>query len=566
MSLRRLAIVAAALIVSAVLLVLWLRTSPDEAAPSEAAVAQPTLAEPELPPSAAPVVTDASERLQLTATFLAEGATLPEQARAGAAIIRPEDLAVWEDARREGEPAPSDPLALANVARWESAALTPEGSAARLGPIDVEPAPLYRVIAWAGDGTYWTGDVTRGEDQLTGVLDAGALRPNAPTGVRIQLAGRDGSAGLSVRLSRVVAPGEDGERANAIVPVIRLARPDVASALESERSLRIEDGTVIAPLPSDAALRLTVIASNGREAEPIEVPLRAGRLEPVRIDLDDLFPGGAGRSLTLHGRVQLGSSTPLPPGAQLERLQPTGVSLPLGADGRFTVSGLPSWTTSRFALRISHGAGRPVAPARWEFEFTPSPNDGDEVERTWHAPAYGWLLLKLDSGARVRLEAHRPYPVFLLQRQDESGTWRTASADEFVAEEEGMAMSLTAPGVYRAIAAASPFDLLESSAVRVQKPEGEHVANLLGTGSSRGCRVNVSTSGRPLYGARITAAGGVGSLPPLHGLTDGEGAWDLGRVSSAGRVQLEVVSPSGEMRALDATDACLGRGEAHVAF
>jgi len=505
--------------------------------------------------------------LRLLATLTTEGGPAPLAARVGAAHVRDEDLATWHEARAEGAPAPAAPLALANVSTWQEAPLTPGApGAVRLGPVEVEAAVRHHVLAWAADGTAWEGERDAPEG-ASGVLDLGVLRPRAPTGVRLVLTGRGERGGLRVQLSRAPASEADAERAARTLPLLREARPELARALEGEAALPLVDGLVLAPLPPDAAVRITILAATGRASAPLDVPLREGRVEQVRLDLERLFPGGVGALVTLDGRVTLGTR-PLPEGARLEQRSPPGPARALPPDGRFTLEGLPGWEPSRFTLRLPPlPAGRPLGPERWEFDFTPDGAQG-RVARTWRAPAYGWLVLRLDGHARARLtaEARRPYPVYELERQGEDGAWRVEASDAFMEETEGVAVALVRPGVYRVLAAASPFDVVRSEPVRVRDPEGERSVVLGARAPGRECHVVVTAGGRPATGARVWASGGRGGLPPLRATTDATGSVALGVVRAPGPVLLEVESAGAEARAVDVTEACLSRGEAVVAL
>ncbi|HET9449308.1 MAG TPA: carboxypeptidase regulatory-like domain-containing protein [Aggregicoccus sp.] len=512
----------------------------------------------------APAAPDTGLRLVATLLSAPEGA--PVQARVGAAQVSAEDRAQWEEVRREGGQAPLSVLELANVAEWLEAPLFPaEDGATRVGPVPVSPAPRYRLVAWAQDGTAWEGDLVAPEG-ARGTLDFGALRPLRATGLRVELVGRGAEReGYRVRLSRAPRDEQDAARAAAALPRVRLLRPELAHALEGEAQLPLRDGSVYAPLPPDAALRLTLVAPTGREAQPLLVPLHEGRIEHLQLDVERLFPDGEGQRVALEGRVLLGTGA-LPPGARLEQLSPPGAELPLGPEGRFVLEGLPGWAPSRFALRLPPVRdARPLGPERWEFELHPQGAE-TKVRRTWNAPAYGWLALELDGHARTQLtaDARRPYPVYLLERQDERGQWQVEPGDAFLEEASGLAVSLTRPGVYRVVAAASPFDLVASEPVVVERAEGEHRVRLAPRTAGAACRVVVRAGGRAVYGARVFASGRSGSLPALRGFTDAEGSFMLGTVR--GPVQVQVESEGAPPRELDATEPCRAQGLVQVAL
>jgi hypothetical protein len=485
--------------------------------------------------------TDAgSGALLLRATLRGERAFSGE-ARVGVAFISEADRIAWEEAQRESSSGagPRRLEDLANVAEWLPAPVIPElRGGGTLGPVPVPVAHRYRLLAWEPDGTFYWGELVPQGLPRAGVLDAGELRAIRPTGLRVRLTGKSptqvpGRYFLSIE--RVVDPA-DAERASELLPVVRHLAPALASALQEGTLLPLvpEEESVLLPLPPDQAMRLRVRASSGLESEPWEVPLREGRVEEVVLELSRLFPEGEQGLVELRGRLLLGNSERPLPGVWLEHVEPPGTSMESGPDGRFVAPGLPSWRSSRFAALLAPTAsGRPMAPRRWEFEFTPD-GRAREAEVTWRVPVYRWLTLRMDSFTRGQLEmrARRPYPVFLLQRWSEEGTWRVQSAEQFLHEEEGVAVSLFQPGTYRVLAAVSPYEIYESERVELVEGDGERSAVLKMDEHAMPCEVHVSSgaTGRPVYGALVTAAGGHGSLPPVRGRTDVEGRWSLGGV------------------------------------
>jgi hypothetical protein len=481
--------------------------------------------------------------LVLRATLLGDRAFSGE-ARVGVAFISEEDRAEWEQLRREGPSGagPTRLVDLANVAQWLPAPVSPEArGGGTLGPVPVPLAHRYRLLAWEPEGTFYWGDFVPEGTPRAGVLDAGELRATRPTGLRIRLTGA-GSARTSGRyhlsLERVVDP-VDAERASELLAVVRLMAPALASALQDEAllPLALEEELLLQPLTPDRAVRLRVRSSAGRESAPVEVPLREGRVETVVLDVARLFPEGEGGLVELRGRLLLGSSERPPPGALIERLEQPGAPAEPEPDGRFTLPGLPAWRASRFAaLMPPVVSGRPLGPRRWEFELTPDAR-AESAEVTWRVPAYRWLMLRMDAFTRgqLALRARRPYPVFLLQRREADGSWRLHPAEEFLPEEEGVAVSLLQPGVYRVLAAASPYELYESTSVELAEGESERFVTLAVREDAAPCEVRVSSAetGQPVYGALVTATGGHGSLPPMRGHTDAEGRWELGRVRAS---------------------------------
>jgi hypothetical protein len=491
------------------------------------------------------------------------------EARVGAAFVSEDDRLAWEAARREGGggTGPSRLEDLANVAEWRPVTVTPSASGGTLGPEPVPAAPRYRLLAWEPDGTFWWGDVVPEDVPASGLLEAGVLRARRPTGVRVRLSGARPEHGpFSVRLERVVdAEARLAERASDLLPVTRHVAPEVAAALREGSPLPLPPGqdTPLLPLPPDPAVRLWLRSASGREGGPVEVPLREGRVESVVLDVDALFPGGVGGTVTLRGRLLLEGTTTPPPGARL--LGPDGQALALSPEGRFTAPGLPSWRPSRFTLQVEPPAsGRPVAPTPRQFEFSP-PHGAADAEVTWRVPVYRWLVLRLDGFTRGQLEARsrRPYPVFLLQRRDGEGRWLTQASDAFVEEEGGVAVSLLAPGTYRVLAAASPYEVYASAPAELRADDAERSVTPRVDEGATPCEVRVTSAGAPVYGALVTTASALGSLPPVRGRTDAEGRWRLGRVR-AESLHLEVEVDGHPPWVGEAAEACRAAGVVEV--
>ncbi|MBJ6763537.1 carboxypeptidase regulatory-like domain-containing protein [Myxococcaceae bacterium JPH2] len=526
-------------------------------------------------PSAPPVATAPSPRvdasvpsgLRLRAT-LAGDHPFRGEARLGVAFISEADRLTWERAQREGERAgPSRLEELANVSTWSPVAVAPTAGGGQVGPVDVPSAPRYRVLAWEEDGTSWSGDWMSGEPPRSGEVDLGVLRATPPTGVRVRLLSTHADAGpFSLRVERGVDPlPAEAERASAWLSFVRLAAPALAAAMRDGSPLPVSSGqdAVLAPLPPDRRVRLWLRARSGQEAGPVEVPLREGRIEPVTLDADRLFPGGVAGTVTLHGRVLLGDSSRAPPDAVVEL--PGGRTLAVASDGRFLAPELPAWRPTRFTLRVPEPSrGRPVAPARWAFTFTPTAGR-TEAEEVWKVPVYRWLLLQLDGFTQGQLatRTQAPFPVYALQRRDEAGAWRDVAAEAFLPEPEGLAVSLTSPGTYRVLIATSPVAVSPSPAVALNEGDSEvAVSPRLGE-EGVPCEVQVTEGGRPVYGAEVTAVGEVASLPPLRGHTDAEGRWRLGRVKG-GALHVEVGASGHAPWEREAAAECLRSGRIEV--
>ncbi|NVJ13460.1 carboxypeptidase-like regulatory domain-containing protein [Myxococcus sp. AM010] len=490
------------------------------------------------------------------------------EARVGVASITDADRHLWEVSKREGrEGAGPERLEdLANVSEWRPVEVTPSLAGGVLGPVLVPVAPLYRVVAWAADGTFWLGDVVPEEGAATGVVEA-VLSARAPTGVRVRLAGvRPEHGPFSLRVVRGVSrDARDAERASELLPVIRQVAPDLASALADGVALPLPVGNPLEllPLPTDPSVGLVLRSAAGRESGWVEVPLREGRLESVVLDVDSLFPEGLGEAVTLRGKLELEGTFRPPEGARL--LGPEDVEVPLAPDGRFVVSGLPSWAPSRFRVEVaSPVSGRPVAATEQAFDFSPEPGVRD-AEVTWRVKPYRWLVLRMDGAMRAQLEARtqKPYPVFILQRWRDGTRWELASAGAFIQEEDGMAVSILAPGRYRVLVSFSVHEVYSSTAADMGEDRVDGAVTFQVDVEGRDCEVLVTAGRKPVFGARVTASSDVGSLPPAWGLTDARGRWRLGRVRPFG-LHLEVEAEGYAPWTGDVAEACRRAGEVRV--
>jgi hypothetical protein len=517
-------------------------------------------------PEVAPEVPDAG--LWLMATL--EGAPPSSgEGRVGPAFIAEGDEGWWREERRRGASTvgPSSLEELANVREWMSAPVTAAAKGGVLGPVAVPPAPRYQLIAFTPDGTFWSGDFVPGSKPVSGLLDAGVLRANRPTGVSVRLTGtRDVEGTFSVRIERIVDPAEV-ERTSALLPVVSMVDPDLGLSLMNGTPvpLSLETDTRLAPLPPDPAVRLVLRAPSGREAAEVEVPMREGTVTPVTLDVAKLFPEGVSRSLTLRGRVLLeGTSRSGARGV----MGPTGAEFAVDAEGRFTIPDVPAWRESLFFVwrDAAEEGRRPEAPARWDFLFKPTDAMRGTADVEWRVPVFRWLVLRMDAFTRAQLRerSQPPYPVYMLEVRDPQGTWSEVSTESFVEEEDGVAVSLLEPGTYRVQVASSPYAVRTSSVARVEAGGGE--ARLSPDPSpGSGCEVRVTRSGRPVSGALVRVGGASRSFPSVRAETDVTGRWRMGPVNSA-RVPMHVQDGDQEAWVGDAAEACRTSGVVEVAL
>lgn len=182
-------------------------------------------------------------------------------------------------------------------------------------------------------------------------------------------------------------------------------------------------------------------------------------------------------------------------------------------------------------------------------------------------PAQRRVVLKLggwQAQASLERARGRPYPEFLLQRWD-AGTWRVHPAEEFRRGEGQVVIPITEPGTYRVVAAASPFELYESSPVVVRDGDKQVMTTLQAGGPVASCDVYVTSSrtGRPLGGHALALSGPYGSLPPLRGVTDADGRLRLGRVRTQ-ELHVELEHAGDEPLAWEAARRCLESGRADL--
>ncbi|MFP2956712.1 hypothetical protein ACLEPN_02480 [Myxococcus sp. 1LA] len=357
----------------------------------------------------------------------------------------------------------------------------------------------------------------------------------------------------------------DAERASELLPVVRHVAPTLASALADGTALPLLVGKPLEllPLPPDPSVLLQLQSAAGRGSKRVEVPLREGRVEPVVLDVDELFPEGVGETVTLRGKLELEGTTSPPEGARL--LGPEDVEVPLAPDGRFVVSGLPSWESSRFRVEVASPVSRrPVTETEQSFQFMPESGVRD-AEVTWRVKAYRWLVLRMDGAIRARMEARtqKPYPVFVLQRWRHDTQWGLASAGAFIPEEDGMAVSILEPGRYRVLVSFSVHEVYTSTAADMGEDMADGAVTFQVDVEGNDCDVLVTDGRKPVFGARVTASSDVSSLPPAWGLTDAEGRWRLGRVKPFG-LHLEVKAEGYAPWIGEVSEACRRGGKVRV--
>ncbi|TXI50029.1 MAG: hypothetical protein E6Q50_05565 [Lysobacter sp.] len=442
--------------------------------------------------------------------------------RVGAAAVSPDDEAAyraWQRGGREGA-GPAEYGDLATVTRWTNApARALADGRVEVGPIALPAAPRYALQARADDGLrFYEAHFARGDAPAE-------VRPRVAAGLRVRAPNGADPAGIAFGvLFRRVAGSEDA----AWQSLLRRETPALLDAFD-ERAWPVSGETRIAPLPPGP---IDVVAvANGVETERRRVVLIAGRY--VAFDLDPAAAElGAALSSTVALRlVEAGSGAPVrealavwlsPRGEVRVRADAKGVvrlpgvdlSGPLRLELRFeskessslVVDALPRWP-ERIALALDLDDARAV---------------GDTLEKTVALQPLRWLIVEtpgIDVPRRPRVDD--PFPVFVLQRA-EGATWRDASAEAFRPVDEGIAVSLDAPGRVRVAAAIAPWRIAYSDAVESRTGDARRRTRLRATGG-RDLSLRFVADARPLAFAPVRLVSPLRGVPPKTMTTDAAG-------------------------------------------
>lgn len=489
--------------------------------------------------------------LRIQARLLPSGAPLvtEAQARIGITEINEEDRREFETRREDDftEAGPSRVEDLANVVRWIVAPVAPEPEGGwRLGPVEVPPAPVYRIYAWDSEAYYYLAEIIAADTPDSGGLyDAGELAATPPTGLRVELINpAPGEPHYLLKVGRVPNP-VTAEEDTRVAPLIEWLAPAVALAFSESMSLPVSSEEVreYYPLYPDPAIRIIVSTLAGYESHPFEEPLEFGRIKTLRLDINALLGLDSGGFLDLRGHLVTFQGDQPIENAVIERLNaPIAEPRRTGPDGFFYFRDLPRLGATTFLVRYPIASGaRPLTPSEQYFTFDPEglklePTQR-EVEVEWKADTFRWVVAALPEDIRQSLRrADMPhYPVYALRRWDAGrGVWADVAAQEFREEPEGIAVSVTQSGRYIIAVLASPVCIVESGEANLGDDDIEKIvaveSSLLTDTPSRRVRM-VRSDGSPLSGARIAVGGPIAALPPLEGITDAEGRFDLGPVN-----------------------------------
>jgi hypothetical protein len=113
------------------------------------------------------------------------------------------------------------------------------------------------------------------------------------------------------------------------------------------------------------------------------------------------------------------------------------------------------------------------------------------------------------------------------------------------------------------LAAASPYEVHASTSAELGGNATERTVSVRVDEGGVPCEVHVTVAGAPVYGALVTSASTLGSLPPARGRTDVEGRWRLGRVR-ADSLHLEVEADGHPPWAGEVAAACASSGVVEV--
>lgn len=438
---------------------------------------------------------------------------IPGSVRIGLGVVEPDAAAAAPAALEPG-------VAQAGASRFDELA-TPVSWVAppaqrladgrvRVGPVRLPRADRYTLQARGEDGLrYYVSAFTAQQvpATLTPVVGAGIRTHVAVDGTRVLL-----------RRTEASAPAAAWQRLQAWVA------PALLEAF-NEQPLPVKRGQVLAPLaPGPVEIVLEV---DGVEAGRRRLVLPAGQVTDVHFDpVDQKVAQALSIDLELEF-VKAGTNNPVP-GLQVSwisgRMQQTRTT---DAGGRAVFDGLDRQQVHQFNLTAESTPGElPDWPALQPLELGPeqwgeqAPADGTVRHRVELTPLR-WLIARLPPEAVQRAPGRRsPYPIHVLQTQ-RAGRWTDVAADHFIPVPDGLAVSVSRPGVYRVAMALAPWRVLESEAARVDGADRPRVGFSAARG--RDVTLTVMRDGRSLPGAPVHIIGPVGHLPPQVLTADANG-------------------------------------------
>jgi hypothetical protein len=498
----------------------------------------------------------------------------PSSVRIGLASVSPDDEAAyraWLRSGREGA-GPRAFTDLATVVRWINvpAELRSDGSV-QVGPMPLPAAQRYVLQARAGDGLrFYEATFTRDDAPME-------VRPWVAAGLRVRAP--RGAAGVGV-LFRRVEGSQDAEWQS-------LLRRDAAAVLDAfdERAIPViaetaagttagaAAGTAIAPLPPGPLDVVAVV--NGIETERRRITLIAGRYASLDLDPDASELGAALATTLLLRLIEADSGAPIRDAIAVWPSPRGEVRARPDAAGAVRIEGADMSEAMLLELRFDPGSeqkGMPpllakprtaAALPRWpervplSIDLTDERANSGVVEKTVKLRPLHWLIVETQ-GLQIseRQRVGDAFPVFVLQRIQ--GTqWRDAPADYFRPIDEGMAVSLDAPGRVRVAAVLSPWQVVYSDVLESRLVD-ERQRVRLRTEPGRSTTLRLSADGRPLAFAPVQIVSALRGVPPKTVTTDGAGRIVLPNVS----VPAVHIEPPG----FEQVEVRLDRAEANISL
>ncbi len=401
----------------------------------------------------------------------------------------------------------------------------PVAADGRAGPTFVARSPTYEAIAAAGGGFVHVRHTPVTPLAPGAALDLGTLDVPPPTGLRIRLVGVEGANPFALDVTRVRG---DDPSADVAARALRALDPALAEALFGDRRLPLAPGAplLLAPLPNDAAVRLTAIAPTGVRTDAVEVPLVPREIREVTIDVAATLSPADATGVTWSGRL-LWSDTETPiVGARVAERR-SRLDARTDADGRFRIGPLAPARELRFRITDLEAEN----PDRVERRRSRIDALGGGTEVVWRLERTRWLA----ATGLVPPAGHDVPIAFALELRDPGGEWRRAAADVFRETGAGVEISILETDVAaRAVALWSPVLRQETLPVavlaetrRVTTPFDALRPPVLVAG-----RV-VGPGGAPAAGVVIEATGPIGGLPPLLVHADAAGRFTVGPTNIA---------------------------------
>jgi hypothetical protein len=366
-----------------------------------------------------------------------------------------------------------------------------------------------------------------------------AVRPMLAGGLRVLRPGAaEGEAQLLLR--RV----EENPQAAAWQPILQREAPRLLAAFD-DAPLPVGTDARFAPLPPGPLE--AVLQVDGVEAERRRVELVAGAWTEVQFDA---LPQAVARAVSVDLELELveaGTRRPVS-GVEVTWYADAGDrSVRSDALGRVDFAGVDVQRPQRFNLAIAPGEGElPQWPANLPLELdleADATGDGDppqKIRRTVELEPLHWLIVRLgDFPLPFHRQGGDPYPIFVLQRQEDA-RWRDTAAEHFIRIAEGMAVSLAGAGTYRVMALRAPWSVRHSQAADagVAGSPSRVFVDLLAAAGRR-VEVTVLRDGAPLRNLPVALRGPARGLPEATSMTDAAGTLRLEDVT-VDAMQLEV--------------------------